>query len=192
MFRLILAFCLGCAALTAQTGIHTWEVKEVELRSSGKVRQPVCRRGMLGGVEGPGLRQAGLWLLGRRGYVFRVRMVATAPGEWTLDERLQPARRYRLESQVRRASRRAIGPRRRSRRIPTGAGFLRSTPNGHALEYADGTPFFLVGDTWLGAATWRLPLTGAAVDAELRTRLRQSPSRTRWRTGSGRASTPSA
>jgi len=35
----------------------------------------------------------------------------------------------------------------------------------HGLEYADGTPYFLVGDTWLGAATWRLPLTEQPVKA---------------------------
>jgi hypothetical protein len=48
---------------------------------------------------------------------------------------------------------------------PTRRGFLRSSPNGHALVYADGTPFFMVGDTWLGAATWRLPFRGAITDA---------------------------
>ena len=25
---------------------------------------------------------------------------------------------------------------------------IRATPNGHAFEYADGTPYFLLGDTW--------------------------------------------
>ncbi|MFC1766392.1 DUF4038 domain-containing protein [Planctomycetota bacterium] len=44
-------------------------------------------------------------------------------------------------------------------------GFIRPTSNGHALEYADGTPFFLVGDTWLAASTWRYPLTGGVPDS---------------------------
>ncbi|MDP3443130.1 MAG: DUF5060 domain-containing protein, partial [Ignavibacteria bacterium] len=44
---------------------------------------------------------------------------------------------------------------------PTRHGFIRSTPNGHALQYADGTPFFMIGDTWLAAATWRLPFRNA-------------------------------
>lgn len=45
---------------------------------------------------------------------------------------------------------------------PNRHGFIRATPNGHALQYADGTPFFIVGDTWLAASTWRLPMKGAA------------------------------
>src|SRR5262245_23053764 len=36
MFRLALALCLYCAALPAQTAIHTWELRKIELRSSGK------------------------------------------------------------------------------------------------------------------------------------------------------------
>ncbi|HSW50421.1 MAG TPA: DUF4038 domain-containing protein, partial [Bryobacteraceae bacterium] len=51
------------------------------------------------------------------------------------------------------------------RQNPNRRGFLRPTANGHGLQYADGTPFFLVGDTWLGAATWRLPLTQQPVKA---------------------------
>ncbi len=45
---------------------------------------------------------------------------------------------------------------------PNRRGFLRATANGHALQYADGAPFFLLGDTWLAASTWRLPLRGIA------------------------------
>jgi hypothetical protein len=43
---------------------------------------------------------------------------------------------------------------------PNRRGFVRATQNGRALQYADGTPFFLVGDTWLAASTWRLPWKG--------------------------------
>ena len=31
---------------------------------------------------------------------------------------------------------------------PLRRGFLRPTANHHALEHADGTPFFALGDTW--------------------------------------------
>ncbi len=33
----------------------------------------------------------------------------------------------------------------------------RPTPNGHALQYADGTPCFLLGDTWWATPTFRFP-----------------------------------
>ena len=45
---------------------------------------------------------------------------------------------------------------------PNRHGFIRPSPNGHALQYADGTPFFMVGDTWLAGTTWRLPFRGVA------------------------------
>ena len=48
----------------------------------------------------------------------------------------------------------------RSGENPNRRGFVRATANGHALQYADGTPFFLLGDTWLAASTWRLPWRG--------------------------------
>ena len=41
--------------------------------------------------------------------------------------------------------------------MPTRHGFIRPTANGHAFEYADGTPFLLLGDTWYAAATFRFP-----------------------------------
>jgi hypothetical protein len=45
-------------------------------------------------------------------------------------------------------------------------GFIRPTANGHALQYADGTPFFLTGDTWLAGATWRLPFRNASTASD--------------------------
>ncbi|MGD8787055.1 MAG: DUF4038 domain-containing protein, partial [Phycisphaerales bacterium] len=45
---------------------------------------------------------------------------------------------------------------------PNRRGFVRPSPNGHALQYADSTPFFMVGDTWLAGTTWRLPFRGVA------------------------------
>ena len=32
---------------------------------------------------------------------------------------------------------------------------IRPSDNGHAFEYADGTPFFLLGDTWWATPTFR-------------------------------------
>lgn len=47
---------------------------------------------------------------------------------------------------------------------PNRRGFIRSTENGHALEYADGEPFFMLGDTWWAASTWRFPFKGIKPD----------------------------
>jgi hypothetical protein len=40
---------------------------------------------------------------------------------------------------------------------PCRRGMIQATPNGHALQYADGTPFFLLGDTWWATPTFRYP-----------------------------------
>nr|WP_276511904.1 DUF4038 domain-containing protein [Devosia subaequoris] len=37
-----------------------------------------------------------------------------------------------------------------------------ATPNGRGLQYADGTPFFLLGDTWWSLPSFRFPLADAA------------------------------
>ena len=40
---------------------------------------------------------------------------------------------------------------------PSRRGMIRASANGHAFEYADGTPFFLLGDTWWATPTFRFP-----------------------------------
>ena len=162
MFRLILALGLCCAALPAQKAIRTWELEEIELRSSQTYANPYTQVECWVELKGPGFakRVYGFW---DGGDVFRVRVVAVSPGAWTWTSGSnQPAdvglnrKSGSFEARDWTEAEKQANPNRR--------GFLRSTTNGHALQYADGTPFFLAGDTWLGAATWRLPLTGAPVD----------------------------
>jgi len=43
------------------------------------------------------------------------------------------------------------------RENPNRRGFITATANGRGLQYADGTPFFLLGDTWWSAPTFRYP-----------------------------------
>ncbi|MFW5890794.1 MAG: DUF4038 domain-containing protein [bacterium] len=38
---------------------------------------------------------------------------------------------------------------------PCRRGFIRASENGHVLKYADGTPYFLLGDTWWSTPTYR-------------------------------------
>jgi hypothetical protein len=85
--------------------------------------------------------------------------VATAPGEWRWRSGTnQPGDaglnggRGRLRAVAWSEAEKKENPNRR--------GFVRATANGHALQHADGSPFFLLGDTWLAASTWRLPFRG--------------------------------
>ncbi|MDR8389638.1 DUF4038 domain-containing protein [Aliifodinibius sp. S!AR15-10] len=96
---------------------------------------------------------------------YKVRLVATKPGKWTWTSKSnQPgddglnghsgtfyAHQWTVEEKA---------------ENPNRHGFIRATPNGHALQYADGTPFFLTGDTWLAGATWRLPFRDAKPPAQ--------------------------
>jgi len=162
--RAFLVVCLAFScSVFSQTATHVWELQEIELRASQLYANPYKDVLLWVDLNGPGFshRVYGFW---DGGDVFRVRVVATAAGKWTWtsdsnqpnDEGLNgksgsfTAREWTEEEK---------------RENPNRRGFLRATPNGHALEYADGTPFFLVGDTWLGAATWRLPLTGKSAAA---------------------------
>jgi hypothetical protein len=136
-----------------------WQMQEITLEAARDYPNPYVDVDCWIELDGPGFakRIHGFWDGGR---TFRVRFVATAPGEW----------RWRSGASVADAG--LNGGEGRFKAVAwseaeLGAnsnrrGFVRASANGHALEYADGTPFFLVGDTWLAASTWRLPWRGAA------------------------------
>ncbi len=145
--------------LGAQTATHVWELREITLRAARPYANPYTDVECWVTLTGPGFskRVYGFW---DGGDTWRVRVVATAPGRWTWisgsdqpDDRGLTGKTGAFTARAWTAEEVRANPNRR--------GFIRATPNGHALEYADGTPFFLLGDTWLGAATWRLPLTDA-------------------------------
>lgn len=137
---------------------HVWTVQEVELRAARDYGNPYTDVSVWVNLRGPDFskRVCGFWDGGR---CFKVRWVATGPGQWSWTSGSnQPSdtglngRQGSLSAIDWTDSEKQANPNRR--------GFLRATGNGHALQYADGTPFFLVGDTWWAASTWRLPLTG--------------------------------
>jgi hypothetical protein len=151
---------LGLAgAARAQATVHAWETREITLHAQRAYANPYVDVECWVELRGPGFarRVNGFW---DGGDTFRVRVVATAPGRWTWTSGSnQPADRGLNGRSGAFTARPWTDAEKRAN--PNRRGFLRATPNGHALEYADGTPFFLLGDTWLGAATWRLPLTDA-------------------------------
>ena len=89
------------------------------------------------------------------GSTFRVRLVATAPGAWRWRSGSTPSDRGLAGKS---GSFTAIAwTEAEKQQNPLRRGFLRPTPNHHALEQADGTPFFAIGDTWyaVGANRFR-------------------------------------
>ncbi len=159
------ALALGCtSALSGQGTAHVWEIREIELHASRPYANPYVDVECWVELRGPGFahRVHGFW---DGGNTFRVRVVATAPGRWTWTSGSNQPGDHGLNERTGAFTARSWTDAEK-RANPNRHGFLRATPNGHALEYDDGTPFFLLGDTWLGAATWRLPLTDAPADAD--------------------------
>jgi Protein of unknown function (DUF4038)/Domain of unknown function (DUF5060) len=142
----------SAAAPSATREIHTWEKQELTFTSSRTFANPYTDVVVWVELTGPGFhkRVYGFWDSGR---TFRVRLLATAPGEWKWRSGSEPADNglsghsgafHAIEWTEAEKQQNTL------RR-----GFLRPTPNHHALEQADGTPFFVIGDTWYSVGTNR-------------------------------------
>jgi hypothetical protein len=96
-------------------------------------------------LSGPGFnkRVYGFW---DGGNSFRVRVVATKPGTWAWKSGSTP-NDAGLSGKA--GSFTAIDwTEKEKTENPLRRGFLKPSTNGHALNNADGTPFFIIGDTW--------------------------------------------
>jgi hypothetical protein len=134
--------------------VHVWEKVELTFHAKNHYENPYTNVEVWVDLKGPGFdkRCYGFW---DGGDVFRVRILATSPGEWTWrsgsnqkDAGLNDQEGNFTAGEWSEAEKTAV---------PTRRGFIRPTANGHAFEYADGTPFLLLGDTWYAAATFRFP-----------------------------------
>ena len=135
--------------------IHVWHMQEVTLKAQNNYEN--CYTDVTCWVElkGPNFskRIYGFW---DGGNVFVVRLVATAPGKWQWRSGSNQPDDKGLNSHTGEFN--AVDWTQEEKfQNPNRRGFVRPSPNGHALQYADGTPFFMVGDTWLAGTTWRLP-----------------------------------
>jgi hypothetical protein len=165
---LLFVFSFLFAATTAQARlqsgeVHIWDVQEITLESARDYANPYVDVDVWIELSGPSFKRRvyGFWDGGR---TFKVRFVATAPGDWTWrsgsnqqDDGLNGGT----------GKLRAVAwSDAEIRENPNRRGFIRASENGHALSYADGTPFFMLGDTWLAASTWRLPWKGTRAAAD--------------------------
>jgi hypothetical protein len=143
---------LSAGAAAAAVPVHPWQKQELTFHASRAYANPYTEVKVWVELEGPGFRKRvyGFW---DGGDTFRVRLVATAPGEWRWTSGSTPAD---PGLSGRSGSFTAVDwSEAEKRENPLRRGFLRATPNDHALQHADGTPFFAVGDTWYAAATNR-------------------------------------
>jgi hypothetical protein len=162
---IILLFMSGIFGNTlfadGSSSIHVWEKQEIELKAEKVYPNSYTDVTCWIDLKGPNFskRIYGFWD-GRN--VFIIRFVATTPGKWHWKSGSNQPDDKGLNGAVGEFA--AVDwTEEEKAENPNRHGFVRATPNGHALQYADGTPFFLVGDTWLAGSTWRLPYRNAAV-----------------------------
>jgi hypothetical protein len=138
---------------SSQSGLtHVWEKVEITLHAANAYENPYTDVEVWVDLQGPGFQRRvyGFW---DGEDVFRVRVLATTPGEWRWTSGANVA-----DSGLRDQSGafRAIAwTEAEKQENPCRRGFLRPTGNGHAIEHADGTPCFLLGDTWWSTPTFR-------------------------------------
>jgi hypothetical protein len=131
---------------------HVWEPIEITLEAEREYENPYTEVEVWVDLTGPGFEKRcyGFWDGGR---TFRVRVLANEPGDWRYlsgsnqqDLGLN-GQAGKFEAADWTDAEKESNPNRR--------GMVRATSNGHALEYADGTPFFLLGDTWWAVPSFR-------------------------------------
>src|ERR1022692_4784555 len=141
-----LSLVFGCmAAWPAAAVVHVWEKQELSFTASRTFANPYTGAIVWVDLSGPDFhkRVYGFW---DGGQTFRVRVLATQPGTWKWESGSSPVDPG-LAGKT--GSFSAIAwTEEEKRQNPLRRGFLRATPNQHALEHADGTPFFAIGDTW--------------------------------------------
>lgn len=132
--------------------VHVWEKQELTFTAAKTYANPYLEVIVWVDLAGPNFakRIYGFW---DGGQTYLLRLVATAPGNWTWqsgsntgDPGLSgksgsftavPWSDAELDKN------------------PLRRGMIRPTANHHALEYADGTPFLAIGDTWYSTASNR-------------------------------------
>lgn len=132
--------------------VHAWEKQELTFTAAGSYANPYTEVTVWVDLTGPNFekRVYGFWDGGR---TFRVRLVATAPGAWKWRSGSNPSDPGLAGKSGSFTA--AAWSEAAKRQNPLRRGFLRATANHHALEQADGTPFFVIGDTWYSAGTNR-------------------------------------
>lgn len=158
MIRLSLVLLAVAGALAAAPAkpVHVWEKQEVTLQAKNSYGNPYVDVVAWVDLKGPKFQKRvyGFW---DGGNTFRVRVMATEPGAWSWTSGATPADPG-LSGQTGGFTAIPWTEAEKAENICR-RGFLRPTRNGHAFEHADGTPFFLLGDTWWSTPTFRFRWT---------------------------------
>lgn len=132
--------------------VHVWEKQELTFTAARSYPNAYTDVTVWVDLTGPGFnkRVYGFW---DGGQTFRVRVLATEPGAWRWTSGSDPADPGLAGKSGSFTA--AAWTEEEKQQNPLRRGFLRATANGHALEQPDGTPFFVIGDTWYSVGTNR-------------------------------------
>ncbi|MCK4919568.1 MAG: DUF4038 domain-containing protein [Bacteroidales bacterium] len=150
LILIILVFCfVSCKKPKAK--FKVMEVNEISFSAKNTYDNPYTEVDFwinLNGPDGLNYRIPAFW---DGEQIFRARLVATKPGIWswstenTTGDRGLENKKGSFEAISCSEEELVENPNRR--------GFIRAASNKRTLEYADGTPFFYIGDTWWTALT---------------------------------------
>ncbi len=154
IFLVISAVLPGASNETFGGTYYVWEKVEITLKAAKSYDNAYKEVEVWVDLEGPETvfkkRCYGFW---DGGDIFRIRVVATAAGEWMWrsgsnqpDSGLN-GKKGNFTARPWSEAQKQENPCRR--------GMIKASANGHAFEYADGTPYFLLGDTWWSTSTFR-------------------------------------
>ncbi len=148
----IAALVLGLFSSAHADTHHVWQKVEITLNAGKSYDNPYTDVEVWVDLKGPGFNKRcyGFW---DGGSTFRVRVLGTAPGTWTWrsgsnqrDSGLNDKTGTFIATAWNEADK---------KENPCRRGMIQASANGHAFQYADGTPFFLLGDTWWSIPTFR-------------------------------------
>ena len=146
------------------SNVHIWEMQEITLKAEKEYTNYYKDVTCWVELKGPDFskRVYGFW---NGDNVFSVRIVATKPGNWHWTSGSNQPGDSGLNNHSGEFD--AINwTAKEQQQNPNRHGFVGPSANGHALQYADGSPFFMVGDTWLAGTTWRLPFRNASTSKD--------------------------
>lgn len=132
--------------------VHVWEMQELSFTAENDYENPYTDLTVWIDLSGPNFnkRVYGFWDGGK---IFRVRFVAMTPGVWNWksgSSSNDPGLTGKSGSIT------AIEwTEEEKKENPLRRGFLRSSANNHALNFADGTPYLAIGDTWFSMGAGR-------------------------------------
>lgn len=162
LFLLPTLLLLSCQGKEGKPpNIHVWESYDIVLHTSENYDNPYTEVECGVVLAGPDFEKKihGFWNGDKE---FIVRITATHPGEWTWESfSNQDDDGLNNKSGILTA---ISWTDEELMENPNRKGFLRPTSNQHGLQYANGDPFFMLGDTWWAASTWRYPLNGSELD----------------------------